>query len=120
MTEHSIRNILKRAAAKAGVAAKEVMPHRLRHHFGLASTIAGVPTTALMRAMGHRSPLMTARYAEFADSERRAAFARADIAQGIRFPGAKQRIAGPARVAEALEQKGTSVSETARKLFRRG
>ncbi len=39
--------------------------------------MVGVPTTALMRAMGHRSPIMTARYSEFADSQRRWAFARA-------------------------------------------
>ncbi len=46
-----------------------------------------VPTTALMRAMGHRSPIMTARYSEFADAERRWAFARADITNGIRLSG---------------------------------
>jgi len=40
-----------------------------------------------MRAMGHRSPITTARYSEFADSERRWAFARADITKGIRLPG---------------------------------
>jgi len=31
---------------------------------------------------------MTARYSEFADSERRWAFARADITNGIRLPAA--------------------------------
>jgi hypothetical protein len=36
--------------------------------------------------MGHRSPIMTARYSEFADSERRWAFARADITKGISIP----------------------------------
>ena len=62
---------------------------------GLASAMAGVPTTALMRAMGHRSPIMTARYSEFADAERRWAFARADITNGIRLPGPRpQRVAG--------------------------
>jgi len=84
---HTVRSILRRAAQKAGVAPRRVMPHRLRHYFGLASAKAGVPTTALMRAMGHRSPTMTARYSEFADSERRWAFARADIAKGIRLAG---------------------------------
>ena len=48
--------------------------------------MAGVPTTALMRAMGRRSPIMTARYSEFADAERRWAFAKADITNGIRLP----------------------------------
>jgi len=62
------------------------VPTVLRHYFGLTSAKAGVPTTALMRAMGHRSPIMTARYSEFADSERRWAFARADITKGISIP----------------------------------
>ncbi len=39
-----------------------------------------------MRAMGHRSPIMTARYSEFAGSERRWAFARADITSGLSLP----------------------------------
>ena len=65
---------------------KLATPHRLRHYFGLSSAMAGVPTTALMRAMGHRSPIMTARYSEFADSERRWAFARADITKGMKLP----------------------------------
>jgi len=82
----AVRVILKRVAAKAGADPKLVTPHRLRHYFGLTSAMAGVPTTALMRAMGHRSPIMTARYSEFADSQRRWAFARADITNGIRLP----------------------------------
>jgi integrase len=86
VTTDAVRNILIRTARRVGVDPRLTTPHRLRHHFGLMSAKAGVPTTALMRAMGHRSPTMTARYSEFADSERRWAFARADITQGIRLP----------------------------------
>ena len=86
LTTDAVRTILKRIAEKAGVDPKLATPHRLRHYFGLTSAMAGVPTTALMRAMGHRSPIMTARYSEFADSERRWAFARADITRGISLP----------------------------------
>jgi len=82
----AIRVILRRIAINAGVDPKMATPHRLRHYFGLSSAMAGVPTTALMRAMGHRSPLMTARYSVFADEERRWAFARADITKGIHIP----------------------------------
>ena len=89
LTPDAVRTILKRLAAAAGVDPALVTPHRLRHYFGLASARAGVPTTALMRAMGHRSPIMTARYSEFADSERRWAFARADITKGIALPGTR-------------------------------
>ena len=89
LTTDAVRTILKRLAARAGVNPGLLTPHRLRHYFGLASARAGVPTTALMRAMGHRSPIMTARYSEFADSERRWAFARADITKGLLIPSAR-------------------------------
>jgi integrase/recombinase XerD len=91
LTTHAVRTVLKRLAVKAGVDPHLVTPHRLRHYFGLASAMAGVPTTALMRAMGHRTPLMTARYSEFADAERRWAFARADITNGIRLSRAAKQ-----------------------------
>jgi integrase/recombinase XerD len=86
LTTDAVRTILRRLATGAGVDPALLTPHRLRHYFGLTSAKAGVPTTALMRAMGHRSPIMTARYSEFADSERRWAFARADIMKGISLP----------------------------------
>jgi len=92
VTPDAVRTVLKRLAARAGVDPALVTPHRLRHYFGLASARAGVPTTALMRAMGHRSPIMTARYSEFADSERRWAFARADITRGVTLAGTRGGI----------------------------
>ena len=88
LTTDAVRTVLKRVAVEAGVDPHLVTPHRLRHYFGLASAMAGVPTTALMRAMGHRSPIMTARYSEFADSQRRWAFAKADITKGLALPSA--------------------------------
>jgi integrase len=84
----AVHTILKRVATKGGVDPHLVTPHRLRHSFGSASAMAGVPTTALMRAMGHRIPIMTARYSGFAEAERRWAFAGADITNGIKLPGA--------------------------------
>lgn len=86
MTTDAARTILRRIALKAGIDPALFTPHRLRHYFGLSSAMAGVPTTALMRAMGHRSPIMTARYSEFADSQRRWAFAKADITKGLSLP----------------------------------
>ncbi len=90
LTTDAVRTILKRLAAKAGVDPHLVTPHRLRHYFGLTSAMAGVPTTALVRALGHRTAIMTARYSEFADAERRWAFARADITNGIRLCGPRR------------------------------
>jgi integrase/recombinase XerD len=86
MTTQAVRVLLRRLSEKAEVDPRLTTPHRLRHYFGLSSAMAGVPTTALMRAMGHRSPIMTARYSEFADAERRWAFARADITKGLSLP----------------------------------
>jgi site-specific recombinase XerD len=120
LTPDNVRCMLSRAAKKAGLDPRAVMPHKLRHHFGLASVIAGVPITALMRAMGHKSPLMTARYATFADSERRSAFARAGIASDLRFPGQpKPKLPSAKDITIQLEHKGSSLSEVARELFHR-
>jgi len=108
VTTDSVRSILRRAATRLGIQPRLVMPHRLRHYFGLTSAMAGVPTSALMRAMGHRSPVMTARYSEFADSERRWAFARADITRGVRFPRPQQdQEAIPIGVTEPSPEKQT-------------
>lgn len=62
-------------AAAPGLHPGATTPHPLRHCLGLSSAMAGVSTTGLMRAMGHRSPIVTARYSEFAGAERRWAFA---------------------------------------------
>jgi len=96
LTTDAVRTILTRIAEKAGVDPTLTTPHRLRHYFGLTSAMAGVPTTALMRAMGHRSPIMTARCSEFADSQRRWAFARADITKGISLPVSSSSSLAPA------------------------
>jgi integrase len=90
LTTDAVRTTLKRVAVEAGVGPHLVTPHRLRHYFGLTSAMAGVPTTALMRALVHRTPIMTARYFEFPDAERRWAFARADITSGMRLPGGRR------------------------------
>ncbi len=87
MTSDVVRTVLRRTAISAGISPALFTPHRLRQYFGLSSAMAGVPTTALIRAMGHRSPIMTTRYSEFADSQRRWAFAKADITQGIALSG---------------------------------
>ena len=100
LTTDAVRTILKRVAAEAGVDPHLVTPHRLRHYFGLTSAMAGVPTTALMRAMGHRSPIMTARYSEFADAERRWAFARADITKGVSLPAFTAAELCPSRISD--------------------
>jgi integrase/recombinase XerD len=120
MTVEAVRLMLRRAAERAGLDPKVVTPRRLRHHFGLSAAAAGVNQTALMEAMGHTSPLMTARYAVVSDEERRRQFARADIAAGIRFAHPQgPRSPSRADVDDVIEEDGVSLSEIARKLFSR-
>jgi len=119
ITVDAIRLMLRRAAERAGLDPKVVTPNRLRHHFGLSATAAGVNQSALMDAMGHKSPLMTMRYAVVTEEDRRGQFARADIAGGVRFPDAqRQRPTTRGDLEEALQEE-TSLSEIARKLFNR-
>jgi hypothetical protein len=119
MTVDGVRLMLRRAAKRAGIDPKRVTPNRLRHHFGLSATAAGVNQSALMEAMGHKSPLMTMRYAAITEEDRSREFASADIAGGVRFPNA-QRHGLPTRgdVEETLEE-GASLYEIARRLFAR-
>ncbi len=120
ITTDAVRLMLRRAAERAGLDPKAVMPHRLRHHFGLSATAAGVKQTALMDALGHKTPLMTMRYGVLTDEERRREFARADIAGGVKFPDSKRRRPpSRAEIDETLAEEGASLSEIARKLFRR-
>jgi integrase len=118
MTVDAVRLMLRRAAQRAGLDPKLVMPHRLRHHFGLSAAAAGVNQTALMKAMGHKSPLMTLRYAVVTDEERRRQFARADITAGVRLPQSPD-LPSRADLDETMAQEGMSLSEIARKLFAR-
>ncbi len=120
MTVDGVRLMLRRAAKRAGIDPKRVTPNRLRHHFGLSATAAGVNQSALMEAMGHRSPLMTMRYAVASDEERRRQFARADIAGGVAFPDDQgRRLPSRGDVEESLQEEA-SLSEIARRLFSRG
>jgi len=109
MTVEAIRLMLRRAAQRAGLHPRQVTARGLRHHFGLSATAAGMDQLALMEAMGHRSPVMTARYAS-AD----------EIAAGI---GGRRfgRPAWPTRgqLDHVLQTPGLSLSEIARRLFTR-
>jgi len=120
MTVDGVRLMLRRAAERAGIDPRLVTPNRLRHHFGLSATAAGVNQSAIMAAMGHKSPLMTTRYAVASDEERRRQFARADIAGGVEFPDAqRRRLPTRGDVEESLQEEA-SLSEIARRLFSRG
>lgn len=57
----TIREMLKRAAVKAGVE-KRVHPHGLRHTFAVELMREGVPTPLIKKALGHSSLDTTERY----------------------------------------------------------
>jgi integrase/recombinase XerD len=120
LTVDAIRLVLRRAAERVGLDPRLVMPHRLRHHFGLSAAAAGVDQAALMRAMGHSSPLMTSRYAVVDEQEQRRQFARADITAGVRLPRLREpRVLTPTELDDTLTKDDTSLSEIARRLFSR-
>ncbi len=119
MTVDGVRLMLRRAAKRAGIDPKRVTPNRLRHHFGLSATAAGVNQAALMEAMGHKSPLMTMRYAAITDEDRSRQLARADIAGGVRFPDAQRHRLPTREDVEGTLEEEASLSEIARKLFAR-
>lgn len=57
----TVREMLKRAAVKAGVE-KRVHPHGLRHTFAVELMREGVPTPLIKKALGHASLDTTERY----------------------------------------------------------
>lgn len=56
-----MRRLLPRLAHKAGVDHR-VHPHALRHSWAYDAAMRGMPTPILMRALGHTSLLVTAKY----------------------------------------------------------
>ncbi len=115
MTVEAIRLMLRRAAERAGIDPKQVTPRKLRHHFGVSAAASGVDHIGLMESMGLSSPRMTERYALADDEVRPPRSARADIAAAIRLP----RRRHPHARTDVLEEDGLSLSEIARRLFRR-
>ena len=51
--------------------------HRLRHTFATEMARAGMPVPALMKLLGHKTPKMTMRYVEVAQTDVRSAYDRA-------------------------------------------
>lgn len=65
LTDRSVRNIVRRAAEKAGLGIL-VHPHMLRHSCGYKLANDGVDTRAIQAYLGHRSIQHTVRYTELA------------------------------------------------------
>jgi site-specific recombinase XerD len=61
LSEDYVRGLLRRLAAKAGVA-KRVHPHGFRHTFAVELEAAGTPVTTISKLLGHSSVAVTARY----------------------------------------------------------
>ena len=55
---------MERAVAAAGVDAKRISPHSLRHSFALRSLRAGANVVAVSKLLGHASVSTTQRYVD--------------------------------------------------------
>ena len=70
LTQQSFSRILREFAAQTPTT-ENVHPHRLRHSFATEMARAGVPLPALMKLLGHRTPKMTMRYVDVAQTDLR-------------------------------------------------
>ena len=66
MHRGSTQKAIKQIAADAKIN-KPVTPHTLRHSFGACLTEAGLSLRAIQEAMGHASPITTARYTQITE-----------------------------------------------------
>lgn len=72
VTRQRVHQIVRRAAASAGLPADQAHPHTLRHSFAVACVLARVPVRVLAEWLGHRSLESTLVYTRVlcADSRR--------------------------------------------------
>lgn len=64
LSTRSISRVVQQTARTAGISAKRVSPHALRHSFAMRSIRAGGNVVALARLMGHASIKTTQRYVD--------------------------------------------------------
>ena len=73
LTTRAIAKMVAETALEAGIVAKRVSPHALRHTFAIRCLRAGGNVIAVSKLMGHSTPVMTFRYLDhLATSELRA------------------------------------------------
>lgn len=73
LTDNAIRQLVRRLAADAGITAKSVSPHSLRHTYGYRHYAASKNLLALQQLLGHSAVTTTQRYvAPFKHAELRA------------------------------------------------
>lgn len=74
LTERAVAYLVKRTTERAGVTAKSLSPHSLRHTFGIRSLRAGGNVVAVSKLLGHASITTTQKYVDhLAVSELRSA-----------------------------------------------
>jgi len=75
-TQQSYSRIIKELTAHLHTT-ENIYCHRLRHTFATEMARAGMPVPALMKLLGHKTPKMTMRYVEVAQSDVRQAYDQA-------------------------------------------
>lgn len=76
LCQQSYRRILKELTAHLDTT-ENIYCHRLRHTFATEMARAGMPVSALMKLLGHKTPKMTMRYVEVAQVDLRHAYDQA-------------------------------------------
>jgi site-specific recombinase XerD len=67
LTTRAAGYIVERATKAAGIAAKQISPHSLRHTFGIRSLRSRHDVIALQKLLGHASVATTQRYLDHLD-----------------------------------------------------
>ena len=76
LTQQSYSRIIKEITAHIDTT-EHIYCHRLRHTFATEMARAGMPVPALMKLLGHKTPKMTMRYVEVAQTDVRQAYHQA-------------------------------------------
>ncbi len=76
LTQQSYSRIIHALTAHLHTA-EHIYCHRLRHTFATEMARAGMPVPALMKLLGHKTPKMTMRYVEVAQTDVRQAYSQA-------------------------------------------
>ena len=76
LTQQSYSRIIKELTAHIDTM-ENIYCHRLRHTFATEMVRAGMPVPALMKLLGHKTPKMTMRYVEVAQTDVRKAYDQA-------------------------------------------
>src|SRR5690606_8973996 len=90
LSTRTLSRVVKQLAADAGIEAKRISPHALRHTFALRTLRSGANVVAVARLLGHANIATTQRYVDhLSASELRDAIPPLPLSQTIEVDGPK-------------------------------